>query len=246
MKLTVGLGILLTACAVLGTTIYRSRLQRPAPKIDFSTESPQKTYKVTLTGQAGPPDMKFVQLDLTRHEVKATASRVGHIVFDGLSMYSGDGYDNGFRVLYPDQRWLSESVLEFGQKADFAKPPQDELYVANKTQGVIPYLYVRAGKYSIFLLFDLQPNSVQKLSTHMEYWERVVGCEGKLALGKEIQYSDVGFSSDDTANKGAHYCVVVTDLGVTIGSKEYEGKRFDGDVQNMTIVPRADCNLHSQ
>jgi hypothetical protein len=224
----------------IGSTIYFSR---PNPsrtnEIRLSTESPQKTYAVTLSGQSGPPDTLQTELKYTQHEVKASASKNGVPVFDNLSMYSGDGYDEGFKALYPDHRWLSDTELEFGQSGNFTQSQQDEIYISNQTQKSISHLYVRAGKSYIFLLFDLQPNSTRKLNAHLEYWERVIGAKGKFIDGGDIPYTDVGFSSENKNATQAHYCMIIKDTGLQIVSREFDGNKLNGP-----SVSAADCDLN--
>jgi hypothetical protein len=235
-KLVIGL-VLVAVTAGAGATFYRWRSQsKKAPDLNFTTTSPDQSYVVTVKGQSGPPDMPIVQLNMTGHEVKADARMQGRVIFDGLLIYSGDGYDEGFTSLYPNHRWVANSILEFGQEVNFGQQQQSEIYVVNQTRDTIPYLRVRAGKYYLFLLFDLRPNSVNKLLVHLEWWEQILGAEGRLGDGEGLSYRDVSFSAKDSNTTSAHYCVVITGGDIRIGSSEFEGKRLD-----RTVVPKANC-----
>lgn len=240
-KLTTIMALLIVCCGA-GVAIYECGTKSvQGTEMKFSTRSPQQTYWVTLKGQAGPPDTYMTQLDLTEHTVKADASKSGKMIFENLSIYSGDGYDEGFKALYPDYRWLSDSVLEFGQNKNFSQPQQAEVYILNQTQKTIPYLYVSAGKYYIFLLFDLPPGSTTKLLLNLQFWERVIGCEGKFDDNTNIPFRNVSFSSKDETSADAHYCISISDSDIRIESREFEGKKLDG-----SLVPKAACAVQTR
>lgn len=229
---------LVAVCLVAGAAIFKSRPDSiRAAELRLSIQSPDNTYTVTVDGQAEPPDTEFIQLNQTRHEVKAAATKQGQPIFNNLSIYSGDGYDAGFKELYPNQRWLSESILALGQEANFSSPQQGVLSITNESKNVIPYLYVRAGKYYVFLIFDLQPDSVVKLPVHLQYWERVIGCEGKFDDGAQISFNEVNFSAKDKTTASARYCAIITKSNVAISSGDFEGSKLDG-----TTVPKAECS----
>jgi|GEM_PF-6787715 len=198
-------------------------------------DSPKKTYKVVISGKGEPK--KTYELKNSEHEVKASVSKLGKSILEDFSIYSGDAYDDGFIHLYPDNIWLTDSMLSFGKKANFDHSVQSEVRIFNKTKKYISNLYVKVGKFYIFLLFDIEPNSTNSMSVHIENWERIVGCKGKFVDGNNINYSDVEFSSKDKRTTPAHYCVILKDDKVIIGSQEFEGTKLDG-----TSVPVGVCS----
>jgi len=205
-------------CTLLISCAYSEK-----PPLRLATQSPSNAYEVLLEEQADISGDPFFTKH-GHHEVRLTARKEGHTIIEKELLYSGGTYDERFQDLFPGHEWISDSALRFGQSGT---GPQkgDELVVHNETNGTLPYLLVRAGKYEMFLLLDLAPKSTARLATASQSDGRndstYVSCKGVLQGGNHIPEIGRNFEIRGKDRVPGHYAVTVVDGNVLITSQEF-------------------------
>jgi hypothetical protein len=214
-------GTLLLALSISAFSGSCTSAERPL--FHLSTISPNKTYKVMLDEQAViSSDRLFTKHG--HHEVRFTVTRDGRTILKRESLYSGGTYDDRFLDQFPTSEWLSDSVMRFGQTANVGN--RDEVVVYNETADSLSYLVVRSGKYEVFLLIDLPPNSVVKLSPEPQTDEHgdssYISASGKLNRGGLISETGRNFNVHGKYKGPAHYAIHIKDGALQITSEEFE------------------------
>lgn len=184
--------------------------ERPETKI-WSLESPNKTYKLTFTGTSTAPSWPFTQSeDLENHKVVVDITSSGITLVRNYQIYDGDAYDSSFNYLYPNSEWISENTIHLWDKNESNNPRalEGHISISNQSNQIIKYLYVKAGKTNLFLLFDLMPGGVTRLPIHLQHWEDLVGCEGKLAE-HDMPYRSADFSKSAIDRSQPRYSIIV-------------------------------------
>ncbi len=127
--------------------------------------------------------------------------------------------------MFREHNWVSDSLLRFGRK-DISQSQPDEITVANETGQTLTYLWLRSGKYELFLLFELKPALTVTLRSQAQTDEgqdsSYIGCKGKLEDGKAIAEVAANFSIRGKYRGPSHYSVRITEKRVLITSQEFE------------------------
>lgn len=147
-------------------------------------------------------------------------------VFDGetkvasdLMLAKDDSFGAPFDQLYTGNLWLSDSVVELGQKVDIDAPNQDVLIISNKSKGVVPYLIVWAGDYA-FALVHVEPNASIKLPVVLPPESRLFRAQGMYADGTAFPRGSTGFAPDERPPGTITYELTLYDSFVVTDSKD--------------------------
>lgn len=188
------------------------------------TESPNKTYKVVLEKGRGTPDV-----DSTRDDeivVRFSAAERGTSLVSKELLYSADSLDRPFEILFPNHLWISESALRFGEDLSRSQVRPDEIKVLNETDQRITYLRINSGKYEMFLLFEINPNTNMTLSTQAQTdtvsdlsW---ISGTGRFEDGKILPEEGKNFYIRGKYSGPAHYAIIIRKEGIIIQSEEFE------------------------
>lgn len=205
--------------ALLGTSaLVFGFIQKKSQPKTWSSESPNRTYHVSFSGVRSRPSWPFTSAsDLQNRNVKITVSRHGTVLVDRAEIYDGDAYDSSFDDLYPKTEWLSETTLHLGQEELRGRPRQ--IKITNESDQKVPYLYVRAGKTNLFLLFDMSSGTTVTVQADLEHWEDFVGCTGRFD-DRDFPYRVIDFSSSPTRRLIGLYNVTVRKDGCSVTAKD--------------------------
>lgn len=209
----------LVIAALLGTTaLVCGFIQRKAREKTWSSESPNKVYRVSFSGERSRRSWPFTSpADLENRRVSITVARHGVIMVDRSDIYDGDAYDSSFGNLYPSSEWLSETTLHLWQKSNSERTK--EISIRNESGEHIKYLYVKAGKTNLFLLFDMPPDGSATVQAQLENWEDFVGCKGKFD-DRDFPYRSIDFSSSPAAGSVVRFNITVKRDGCSVRGKE--------------------------
>lgn len=185
---------------------------------DFETVSPDRTYTVRLKEQRENHIIPFSNIDDPPGcPAEFSVYKKGQPVIEKMDI--GDD-SNLFDDLYPDHSWVADSILRFGNK-DPDELGHDEVVVRNNSNQVIAYLQVRTCKWEMFWLFDVQPNSMVKLSACPQIiW---LDFYGKFSGGKNIPFVGMNFKIGSKRRTTGHYLITIADEGTSIDSPDFEG-----------------------
>ena len=141
----------LVATLTLGVAILVSSAQS---RVWLSTSSPNKTYTVQLTGRKFRPKVPGVE-----HEARFNLLKGSEPVVKNAYVDSYDWFDSDFAEMYPDHKWVTDSVLRFGRLAK-SEQSIDSLIVSNRTDKPVRYLKITVG--DMLFIFDLPARSATK------------------------------------------------------------------------------------
>ena len=139
------------------------------------------------------------------------------MLVDRDNIYDGDAYDSGFGELYPKSEWLSETMLHLWQRNRAAHT--NAISITNESGQQVTYLYIKAGKTNLFLLFDMPPGNKLTVQAPLEHWEDFVGCKGKFD-DRDFPYHSTDFSSSPRGNSTTRYSVIITKDGCSVTGNE--------------------------
>lgn len=138
--------------------------------------------------------------------------------------------------------WVNNSAVRFSLDSSLSDQQWDEVTVLNESSQ--PVSSLRIESQDIFLILDLQPSQMMKITAPSgSHW---VDCMGKFASGKSIPRYGVDFFSNRTNTADhftQHFCVAVTDPGVTIQNHDFEG--YNSENAAHSTVARGDCNANN-
>ena len=99
----------------------------------LSTSSPNKTYKVELTGDKERGG--FIIPSVVGYKV----IKENQVIAENLSIHSGDWMDISFELAYPEHTWISENVIRFWRNSHLPeeKDKTDTLLISNDTDKTI-------------------------------------------------------------------------------------------------------------
>lgn len=219
MKKRVIIFAVAVAALLLGTgALAFGFIQKKIQPTTWASESPNRAYRVLLTGLRSRPSWPFTSpVDLENRKVSITASRGGSILVDGDLIYDGDAYDSVFGQLYPKSEWLSETTLHLWQRNRSERT--NAISITNESGQEIKYLYIKAGKTNLFLLFDMAPGNRLTVQAPLEHWEDFVGCKGKFD-NRDFPYRSIDSSLSPASNPMTRYNVTVTTDGCSVTRKE--------------------------
>ena len=219
MKNRVLVFALAVAALSLGTTaLVCGFIQKKTQQRTWSSESPNRIYRVSFSGERARPSWPFTSAaDLENRKVSITVVRHGATMVDRAEIYDGDAYDSSFGDLYPKAEWLSETTLHLWQGSNSERPK--EISIRNESSENIKYLYVKAGKMNLFLLFDMPPGSTATVQAQLEHWEDFVGCKGKFD-DRVFPYRSIDFSSSPAPGSVVRFNITVKSDGCSASGKE--------------------------
>jgi hypothetical protein len=201
---------LVVAGIVIAVTAFAIRARHKTQTTPMWTaESPNHTYRIVFAGRPASASWPFTKsLDLQNRRVTADITKNGSSLVQRALLYDGDAYDSKFEDLYPDNEWLSDSILHLWDKSEAQNPRAlaGETILSNESKQNLKYAYIHAGKTNLFLLFDIAPNREITLPTRLQHWEEVIGCEGRFD-DREVAYRSADFSLLAPGKPGSHYRV---------------------------------------
>src|SRR5215470_6066318 len=219
MKKRVVIFALAIAALLLGAgALAFGFIQKKTRPTTWASESPNRAYRVSFTGLRSRPSWPFTSpADLENRRVTMSASRGGVTLVDRDEIYDGDAYDSSFGELYSKSEWLSETTLHLWQRT--SSEHSNEISVTNESGQQIKYLYLKAGKANLFLLFDIPSGNKLTVQASLEHWEDFVGCKGKFD-DRDFPYRSIDFSSSPPPKSAIHYNVTVTKDGCAVTGEE--------------------------
>ena len=191
-------------------------IQKKSRPTTWDSESPNRAYRVSFTGMRSEPSWPFTSpADVQNRRVSITASENGAILVDRDYIYDGDAYDSSFGELYPNSEWLSETTLHLWGRNQAKRT--NTISISNESGQQVRYLYIKAGKTNLFLLFDMSSGNKVTVQAPLEHWEDFVGCKGKFD-GRDFPYRSIDFSS--SRNSITHYNVTITRDGCSVTGQD--------------------------
>jgi hypothetical protein len=193
-------------------------IQKKTWPTTWNSESPSRAYRVSFTGRRSRPSWPFTSpADLENRKVSITAFRGKAILVDREDIYDGDAYDASFCDLYPKSEWLSETTLHLWQRnqSEYTKA----ISISNESGQQVRYLYVKAGKTNLFLVFDVSPGNKLTVQAPLQHWEDFVGCKGKFD-DRDFPYRSIDFSLSPPSNSKTRYNVTITRDGCVVTGEE--------------------------
>lgn len=205
------------------------------PTVWLSTSSPNKTYRVEMTGDKGRGGFLFMG------EVRFNVIRNGQVTVKNAYAHSGDFMDISFELAYPEHAWVSENIMRFWPNPHLPeeKEKSDTLLISNDTGNAIKYLRIKLK--DMFLVFDMQPHSTLKLSSTHQSWSSGVWVEGEFEDGQHIDYG-AGFPHHNKVNEPLRYCVSINPNHVKIESPQMGGYDDEGNWDRLNISNSPSCN----
>jgi hypothetical protein len=91
--------------------------------------------------------------------------------------------------------------------------------ISNESGQQVRYLYIKAGKTNLFLLFDIPPGNKLTVQAPLEHWEDFVGCKGKFD-DRDFPYQSKDFSLSPRSNSMTRYNVTITRDGCSVTGQE--------------------------
>lgn len=171
-----------------------------------STLSPNGRFKVEIAQRRDSAGYeRFVYLD---------ASRNGDRFVEDKLLYTGDRLDDDFRNLYPDNSWLSESILKIGRRP--SETDTNGLRIANETVSRINYLLIETYQDK-FILFEVERGAVVNLRIR---FTGQLSCEGQVDATVKGFGSAVRLLDNAEGAVSGDFSVRLTDVGVLIESRE--------------------------
>ena len=213
--------LLIVATLLGAAALVFGFMQQKTQLRTWSIDSPNGAYRVSFSGVRSRPSWPFTApVDLENRKVRITVTRGGAILVDRAEIYDGDAYDSNFRDLYPNSEWLSETTLHLWRSNHPERDPQrtNEISIRNESDQEVRYLYVKAGKTNLFLLFDMPPGDAVTVRVQLEHWEDLVGCAGKVNK-RDFPYRSIDFSLSPAPKSAIRYNVTVGKDGCSVTSK---------------------------
>jgi hypothetical protein len=203
----------------------------------LSTSSPNKTYIVELTGNKSSPSVPFVD-----HETRFNLFKGDQPLVKNAYLSRYDWFDSGVDEMYPEHKWISDSVLRLSSDISKSEKVSDYLVVSNKTNKTIKYLRIVAG--DMLFIFEMPPNSKSKFSVpYLGDLPWVTG-EGEFADGQHIKGKGVNFlNNKKKLDVSLHYCISVSDDSLRIESPILDGYNGDGGSDKPNIPKAENCDL---
>jgi len=193
-------------------------IQKKTRPTTWDSESPSRAYRVSFTGMRSRPSWPFTSpADLENRKVSITAFRDNAMLVDREDIYDGDAYDDSFGELYPQSEWLSETTLHLWQRNQ--SEHTKTISISNESGQQVRYLYIKAGKTNLFLLFDMSPGNKLTVQAPLEHWEDFVGCKGRFD-DRDFPYRSMDFSLSPRTESPTHYNVTITRDGCSVTGKE--------------------------
>ena len=98
----------------------------------LTTSSPDKTYTVELTGNKYRPSIPGVD-----HEARFNLIKNGQPLVKNAYVDAYDWFDSDFAGMYPEHKWVIDSVLRFGHNVAKSEESPDSLSISNNTNKTV-------------------------------------------------------------------------------------------------------------
>lgn len=197
--------------------------------------SPNEKYKVELYGNKQRPWF-------FANTVTAKIFESGKYLASDEIHY-GDWMDSSFDLTYQNYIWVEDNILSFRgtQNHQVAGGENgDSLLISNRSEKQIRLLKIRFG-VNLFLIFDLPPNSSQRVYINHSKAPEDIYAEGKFSDGNKIASEGVIFTEASKRRIDGlfKYCVSVENGKVLINSSQIEGNKTFPNV----VIPKSEtCN----
>jgi hypothetical protein len=224
----ISLGVMLT----VGVAFLMSPAQSP---VWLSTSSPNKTYTFELTGRKSRPSVPGVMNEARFNLLKGTDPLVKNAYVD-----SYDWFDSDFVEMYPEHKWVNESILRFGYKLAKSQQSIDSLTVSNRTDRLVRYLKITAS--DMIFVFDLPPRSATKLAVPHQGWLSWVAAQGAFSDGQSLPTNGVNFFHRDRLTDPLQYCVSVSEGLIKIESPVMDGYNGDATPEKPNVAKVTSCD----
>ena len=166
----------LSGALLASVVLYKTMVRQPAAFL--TTSSPDKRYKVDVTGQKERP--RFFTVEVRFHVNKDATPYVSD-----KFLHSGDSEDPSFEMLYPNHRWMNERTIQFYREEYFQAKPPDTLVLTNNTGETIKYARIRS--VDTVLVFDLKAGVTETLITPSSRGDlKWLEIDGEFVNGQQI------------------------------------------------------------
>lgn len=200
------------------------------PKVFLSTKSPTGIYVVELIGDKTRPTFPYMN-----HFVSFNLFKDGHQIVKNEEVHHGDLFDSDFNELFPEHKWVNDSILRFGLSNYKSENSADSITISNKTNKIIKYLKINADD-KIFV-FGMLPNSTINLPLPHLRNPPYVTAEGEFENGQPIEHKGVNFfGGEETPLK---YCLSVINNSIRIENTSLTG--YTRDHTNPDVPKVTNC-----
>ncbi|MBX7172419.1 MAG: hypothetical protein K1X72_15740 [Pyrinomonadaceae bacterium] len=230
MKKAIILGIFIMAF-VLGIIAW---LFLEKPKVFFTTTSPTGVYTVELIGDKSRPSLPWMN-----HKVSFNLYKNDNVMVENGYVYSGDLFDSDFAELFPENKWVNQSVFRVGAGLDITDNNQYSMIISNKTNKVIKYLKVGA-KENLFFIFEILPNSKIELLAPLQPY---ISAIGEFENGQIIKRNGINFIGKPESISLGKTCITIVEDSIKIentSSAGYTGEN-NSNHENPDVPKIAQC-----
>jgi hypothetical protein len=210
-------------CCLGLTTLAMGCLTADASRT--TTTSPGKTYTVDFSEEIESKQ----GLMFENRAIWFSLTKNGVLTLD-KELFARDKASKlpGFTEKYPHQEWRAENVLRLGGKATSLNSRNNEVLVSNLSSSSMEYVDVMTLQPERFLIFDLPPNAAVKLESQFEgASSSVFLAGGRSPGGQALKRVQADFQIPESSSSPSRICIIITDQGIGISSKEYEGVFYD-------------------
>lgn len=196
-------GLLAFLLTLVGATAIYWRLTYY--RVFLTSQSPTGKYTVELTGDKGRGGLvtyAVVKYNLLVDGRPVTRDRLAHY---------GDWMDISFELAYPEHAWIDEKTLRFWNEHR-REDKLDTLVISNNTAKRIKFLRIKA--WDMFFVFDVKPNTKQKLTFTHRTESKQISAEGEFEDRALIDYG-VSFP-EHRRREPVGYCMTIDYAHVTI------------------------------
>lgn len=204
----------------------------------LTTSSPSNTYKVELSGNPHTPSIFSAEVE---NETRFSIFKKDQLIVTNEYLDRYDYLDSGFADMYPENKWINESVLRFGKDIENSERRTDILFVSNKTNKEITYLKIISD--DLLLIFDMPPNSKLKLKVPHQNYNSWVWSYGKFANGQSMKGNGANFYHKDKINKPLRYCVSVEENQIKVESPIMDGFLDSNSDEKPDRPMNKDCDM---
>ena len=215
------------AVVILSTLAVLLIFRFNQPNAEFTTASPNNTYRVY---------MKDRELENVNHVVRLNVMKNEKQIIENEVFYSGSSQYLGAE---PKHTWVAENVLRFGSIDTVPSSLPDEVSVVNQTDRLVRFLKVTAG--NDFLILEVQPQTTTRLFARpqIDKTSSLSWIGGYVKFdGSDMSQWGRNFTIEGKVTSPAHYCVIIKEEGVVVQSKEldsYEGVESGKIVQEPVM-----------
>jgi len=190
---------------------------------------------VQLTGNRFRPKVPGVEHEARFNLLKGSEPLVKNAYVD-----SYDWFDSDFAEMYPEHKWVTDSVLRFGYKLAQSEQSKDTVTISNRSDKPVRYLKITAG--DMLFIFDLPARSATKLAVPHQGWHSWVTAEGAFPDGQSLPVNGVNFFHRDKLNGPLQYCLSVSENSISIESPVIDGYNGNATADKPNVPKVANCD----